>query len=138
MIKSVEIALSCQGFCDIKNITDDVNKIVQDSQVENGIVVVFSRHSTAGLTIIEYEEGIIKDLCELLDKVVPRGKSYHHDRTWGDKNGFSHLRSSLMSSSLSIPLINRELQLGTWQQIVFCDFDNRPRRRKVIITILGE
>lgn len=138
MVYSKEITLSSKGLCDIKNITGDVGKIVSDSRVKNGIVVIYSAHSTAGITTIEYEEGILKDFCEFFEKIIPSDKSYYHDSVWGDKNGFSHLRASLIGPSVSIPIINGELKLGTWQQIVFCDFDNRSRERKVIIQISGE
>jgi secondary thiamine-phosphate synthase enzyme len=138
MIKNREITLSTKGFCDIINITEKVSDFVSKSKIKDGIVVVFCAHSTAGLTTIEYEEGILTDLKELIEKLVPQDKSYHHDKTWGDGNGFSHLRACLINPSLVVPILDGKLVLGTWQQIVFCDFDNRPRERKVIIQIIGE
>ncbi len=130
MVYSKEITLSCQGICDIKNITDEVSQAVEESKIKDGIVVVFCSHSTVGITTIEYEEGILKDFCELLDKFIPKDKSYHHDSTWGEANGFSHLKASLNGPSVSVPIINSQLQLGTWQQMVLCDFDNKSRKRK--------
>lgn len=138
MVKNYEFSLKTKGFCDIINITDEVSDFVNKSKIKDGIVVVFCAHSTAGITAIEYEGGILKDLKELIEKLVPCDKTYHHDRTWGDGNGFSHLRASLLNPSLVIPVLDEKLILGTWQQIVFCDFDNRPRERKVIFQIIGE
>ncbi len=138
MIKNKEIKLKTQGFCDIINITDKVSDFVEKSKIKDGIALIFCAHSTAGITTIEYEEGILADLKELVEKLIPQDKSYHHDKTWGDGNGFSHLRASLVNPSLAVPIIDKKLFLGTWQQIVFCDFDRRPRERKVIIQILGE
>lgn len=138
MIKNKEIKFNTKGFCDIINITEKVSDFVSKSEIKDGIAVVFCAHSTAGITTIEYEKGVLKDLKELIEKLIPQDKTYHHDKTWGDGNGFSHLRASLINPSVSVPVVDRKLVLGRWQQIVFCDFDNRSRERKVIIQILGE
>ncbi len=138
MIASKEISLSTSGFCDICNITPQVEDFVKKSKLKEGIVVVFSHHSTAAITTIEYEEGILRDFCEFLEKLIPQNKTYHHDNTWGDANGFSHLRASLISPSVTIPLKNGKIDLGRWQQIVFCDFDNIPRERTITIQVIGD
>jgi len=133
-----QIIVSTKEFCDIVNITDKVRDVLKKSKIENGVVNVFAVGSTAGITTIEYEPNLIKDFQELIEKLIPRDKTYHHDLTWGEGNGFSHLRASLLGSSLTVPLENSKLQLGTWQQIVLINFDNRPRNRKLIINVTGE
>jgi secondary thiamine-phosphate synthase enzyme len=138
MIFHDKILLSTKGFCDICNITEEVQKIVGKSKIKNGIVLVFVIGSTAGITTIEYEPNLIRDLQEFFEKIIPQNESYHHDETWGDNNGFSHLRAALLGPSLSLPLTDGKLQLGDWQQIVFIDFDNRPRNRSIFVQIMGE
>ncbi len=132
------ILLSTEGFCDIHDLTETVQQYVLDSRLRDGMVLVFVPGSTAAITTIEYEPGLKKDLPELLDRIIPRGKPYHHDATWGDGNGFSHLRAALIGPSLCVPFKADTLLLGTWQQIVLIDFDNRPRQRTVIVQIMGE
>lgn len=127
-----------QGNSEIINITDDVQDILKKSGIENGLCTVFCTGSTGGITTLEYERGLIKDLPEFLNQILPSNKRYHHDATWGDGNGHSHLRSALIKTSFSIPVINSELTLGTWQQVVFIDFDNRPRNRRIVIQIIGK
>ena len=131
------IAISTQGGCDILDITPQVNKELKSLKIKDGIVNINVCGSTAGLTTCEYEPGLVKDLKEFFDKIIPRGR-YHHDQAWGDGNGHSHLRSSLIGTSITVPFNNRELILGTWQQIIFVDFDNRPRSRKIVLQFLGE
>lgn len=126
------------GNTEIINITDDIREILKNSGIENGLCTVFCIGSTGGITTIEYERGLIKDLPEFLNQIIPQNKKYHHDATWGDGNGHSHLRSALIKTSFSIPVINSELTLGTWQQVVFIDFDNRPRNRRIVIQIMGK
>ena len=133
-----EIILSSKGSCDIINITDQTHKVIEKSRIKNGIVTVFAVGSTAGITTIEYEPGLLKDIPKLMDRIIPTIGSYKHNDTWGDGNGHSHLRSALIKSSLTIPIVNSEMTLGTWQQIVFLDFDNRPRTRRIAVQILGE
>ncbi len=126
------------GFTDILDITGEVQQLVKESGLENGSVLLFVPGSTGGLTTIEYEPGLLQDLPELFEKLIPSNKPYHHDRTWGDGNGFSHLRASLIGPSLNVPFTNGRLTLGTWQQIIFIDFDNRPRHRQIVVQIIGE
>jgi secondary thiamine-phosphate synthase enzyme len=132
------IFLQTKGHNEIIDITDKVTEMVTDSKVKNGTCILFSVGSTAGITTIEYEPGLLKDLPQLLNKLVPAGVPYHHDNTWGDGNGYAHLRSSLIKTSFTIPIVNGELTLGRWQQVVFIDFDNRRRERKIIVQIIGE
>jgi secondary thiamine-phosphate synthase enzyme len=101
-------------------------------------VTAFVAGSTAGITTLEYEPGLIKDFPRLMEKLIPSNEVYHHDETWHDGNGFSHLRSAVIGTDLTVPFVNGKLLLGTWQQVVFCEFDNRPRSRKVIFQIIGE
>jgi len=138
MTFSETISLSTKGFSDIIDITDRVDSVVRHSKIKEGLVTVFCPGSTGGITTIEYESGVLKDLQKAIEKIVPSDIPYEHDRRWGDGNGFSHVRAALMKPSLSIPLIKGRLTLGTWQQIVFIDFDNRRRERKIIVHVIGE
>jgi secondary thiamine-phosphate synthase enzyme len=131
------ISLSTKGFGDTVDITDAVEKIKTESGAVNGLVTVMCQGSTGTITTIEFEPGVVRDLKEALEKIVPAGIPYHHDKAWQDGNGFSHVRAALMKPSLSIPVIERKMQLGTWQQIVFIDFDNRPRKREVVVQVMG-
>lgn len=134
---SEEINISTKGHCDIIDITSKVEEILNKHKIENGQCTLFSVGSTAGITTIEYEPGLLRDLPELFERIIPSNTSYHHDNTWHDGNGYAHLRSALLKTSLTIPIVNGELTLGTWQQIVFIDFDNRRRSRKIIVQLLG-
>jgi len=133
-----EIKFSTKGFDDIIDITKAVVEILRESSIKNGIVTLFIPGSTGGITTIEYEPGLKKDFPEMMEKIAPQNKNYHHNETWHDGNGFSHLRASLIGPSLTVPIANGELTLGTWQQIVFIDFDNRSRKRSVIAHIIGD
>jgi secondary thiamine-phosphate synthase enzyme len=133
-----ELIKSTKGNCDIINITSDVEKVLGESGIREGLCNVFSVGSTAGITTIEYEPGLLKDIPKLLDKLIPSGIRYNHDDTWGDGNGHSHLRSALFKTSFTVPVIEGDLTLGTWQQIVLLDFDNRGRNRRIIVQIIGE
>lgn len=126
------------GFNDIQDITVDVADLVRESGISAGTATVFVAGSTGGVTTIEYEPGLVKDLPEAMEKIAPQGKTYHHDATWGDGNGFSHVRAAMVGPSLTVPFRDGELTLGTWQQIVLLDFDNKARSRKVIVQIMGE
>ena len=132
------IEISTMGNTDIINITDEVFELVQKSGLKRGNIVVFISGSTAGVTSIEYEPGLIKDLPEILEKIAPSTIQYHHDKTWGDGNGYAHIRAALVGASFTIPFENGKPLLGTWQQIVVLDFDNRPRKRKITIQMIGE
>jgi len=138
MTFSETIYLSTKGFNDILDITHHVDAVTDRSGIKNGLVTVFCPGSTGSVTTIEYESGVLKDLQKAIEKVVPSGIPYEHDRRWGDGNGFSHVRAALMKPSLTIPLIKGKLALGTWQQIVFIDFDNRKRERNLIVQMVGE
>jgi secondary thiamine-phosphate synthase enzyme len=137
-ILTKEITLQSKGNCDIIDITSQVAKNVKESGVNSGIVALFIVGSTAGITTIEYEPNLLSDLKNMWDRVIPQNIPYEHNKTWGDGNGHSHVRASMLGASLTIPFVNKKLTLGTWQQIVFVDFDNRPRSRKIAIQILGE
>ena len=137
-IRTDRLKEETQGFCDIINITPKVQDYVERERFQQGLVSLFVSGSTAALTTIEYEPGLIQDLKEFLEKMIPSNKKYHHDDRWGDDNGFSHLRASILGPSLLVPMVAGKLQLGTWQQIVLLDFDNRPRRREILIQMMGE
>jgi len=133
-----DIAFQTKGDCDILDITSDVVRGIEESGVSNGIVTLFVAGSTAGITTIEYEPRLLSDFRNMWGRVIPQNIPYEHNKTWGDGNGHSHVRASTLGASLSIPFINKRLTLGTWQQIVFIDFDNRPRSRKLVLQIMGE
>lgn len=133
-----KIQRKTRGNGDLQDITRDVVELVRRSQVRNGNVTLFVIGSTAALTTFEYEPGLIKDLQEFYDRLAPINKSYHHDATWGDANGFSHVRASFTGPSLVVPFEEGRLFLGTWQQVVLAEFDNRPRDRTVVVQIIGE
>jgi len=132
------IQLNAKGNADILDITDDVSKIISGGGLEKGIVTIFTPSSTSGLTTIEYESGCLSDLRRLLDEILDPNRPYAHNARWGDGNGHSHVRAALIGPSLTVPFIDRRLSLGTWQQIIFIDFDNRPRRRELVVQVLGE
>jgi secondary thiamine-phosphate synthase enzyme len=138
MIFSETISLNTKGFTDILDITHHVDAVVARAKIENGLVTVFCSGSTGAVTTIEYESGVLKDLQKAIEKIVPTDIPYEHDRRWGDGNGFSHVRAALMKPSLTIPLIKGKLTLGTWQQIVLFDFDDRPRQREIVCQFMGE
>jgi secondary thiamine-phosphate synthase enzyme len=138
MVKTDHILISTKGHGDIVNITRQVREAIEDSNMNAGIATVFVPGSTGALTTIEYEPGLLEDLPELFEKLVPSDRKYHHDDTWGDGNGNSHLRSALFGTSFTVPFHNKQMMLGTWQQIVFLDFDNRERRRELVVQIIGE
>lgn len=138
MVLSDTISLSTQGLCDFQDITSQVAASVGKSKIKNGIVTIFCPGSTGALTTIEYESGVLEDLKKAIERIVPSDITYAHDRRWGDGNGFSHVRAALLGPSLTIPVTDGELALGTWQQIVFIDFDNRSRRRNILVQVMGE
>lgn len=138
MIFSETISISTKGFCDMIDITEKVNSVIKNSKIENGLVTVFCPGSTGAITTIEYESGVLRDLQRTIEKIVPADITYEHDKRWGDGNGFSHVRAALMKPSLTVPFANKNLTLGTWQQIIFIDFDNRKRNRNIIVHIMGE
>jgi secondary thiamine-phosphate synthase enzyme len=130
--------LSTKGHCHIVNIDAEVVRIVSESGISNGIVNVSGRGSTLGVTTLEYEPGCVSDLERALEQIAPPTSNYAHNARWGDNNGYSHLRSALIGTAKSYPLVNGQLGTGTWQQIVLCDFDDSPRDREVTVTIVGD
>jgi len=137
MTFSETISVNTKGFSDIIDITSQVTQAVDRSGIEDGLVTVFCPGSTGAVTSIEYESGVLSDLRKAIERLAPSNIPYEHDRRWGDGNGFSHVRAALMKPSLTIPLIQGRLTLGTWQQIVFIDFDNRRRHREILVHVLG-
>ena len=138
MVYQKEIVLHSDAFDVIYDITDKVQQVVRESQIQMGIVNVFNIGSTASVTTIEFEPGLKKDFPEALDRLIPRDIRYAHDDTWHDGNGHSHVRASLMGPSLTIPFSEGRLVVGTWQQIILVDWDNRPRNRRVFVLCMGE
>ena len=132
------LPLRTSGFSDIVDITAEVAHTVARSGVRDGLVTVFCRGSTGAVTTIEYEPGVLSDLKRAIENLAPSDIPYEHDRRWGDGNGFAHVRAAFMKPSLTVPILGGSLALGTWQQIVFIDFDNRPRERELIVQVLGE
>ncbi len=138
MVFTYQIAVQTKGFCDVHDITPQVNKAIEISGIRNGIVCVFVNGSTAGITTCEYEPGLIQDLKEVFERLVPQDIPYHHNKAWGDGNGFSHVRASLLGPGITVPFSEGRLLLGMWQQIILVDFDNRERKRTVVVQIIGE
>jgi len=138
MVHNATFEVSTRGFGDVIDITARVAASVEKSGVRNGIVCIANPGSTAGITTIEFEPGAVADLKAALEQLAPENGIYRHNDTWDDGNGFAHLRSALVGASQSFPVRNGAIALGTWQQIVFLDFDNRPRRRKLVVTVVGE
>ena len=129
--------VSTKGHTDIIDITPNVERIVAESGVPAGIVNVSGRGSTLAVTTIEFEPGAVADLRRALEQIAPANDNYRHNARWGDHNGYAHLRSALMGTAKSFPVAGREIALGTWQQIVLCDFDDRPREREITVTVVG-
>ncbi|MDD3557186.1 MAG: secondary thiamine-phosphate synthase enzyme YjbQ [Melioribacteraceae bacterium] len=132
-VKTFDLSVSTKGFNDILDITDQVNKILNNNDFSEGNVLIFVPGATAGITTIEYEPGLLKDYPHFMENIIPQNKRYFHNDTWYDGNGFSHVRAALQGASITVPFKSNRLLLGTWQQIVLIDFDNRPRKRKIIV-----
>jgi secondary thiamine-phosphate synthase enzyme len=132
------IPVATKGRTDIIDITAWASDLLGKSGLQKGTVTFFISGSTAGITTVEYEPGLLKDLPEAFEKIAPMDKRYHHDATWGDGNGYSHVRASLLGASLTVPFTAGRLMLGTWQQVILIDFDNRSRQREIIMQIMGE
>ena len=134
-----EIELRTKAYCDIIDITERVQKTIQESNIINGIVNIHIPGSTGAISTTEYEPGLVKnDIEEFLESIIPYEKNYKHHRTWGDHNGAGHLRSFLIKTSQTFPFRNKKLLLGTWEQIIFCEFDEKSRHRELTLTIIGE
>jgi len=138
MVVTGRISLQTKGRCDIVDITPQVQEQLAESNINRGTITLFIAGSTAGISTIEFESGLVSDFKNMWERNVPQNISYAHDSRWGDGNGYSHVRASLLGASLVVPFNDRRLTLGTWQQIVVVDFDNRPRSRQIIAQIMGE
>lgn len=133
-----KIKLRTRGNPDLVDITAQISDILRNSGLETGNLTVFVIGSTAAVTTFEYEPGLAEDMRQLYDTLIPKSKHYSHDQTWGDANGFSHLRAALQGPSLTVPFKQAKLLLGTWQQVVLAEFDNRPRERQIVVQLIGE
>ncbi|MCX6562056.1 MAG: secondary thiamine-phosphate synthase enzyme YjbQ [Candidatus Aminicenantes bacterium] len=137
-IISDSLNISTEGFNDMKDLTPLIVERLASHRLKDGLLNVFVPGSTAGVTTIEYEPGLVEDFSRFMEKVAPSNVPYNHDRRWGDGNGFSHVRASLLGPSLTVPFSAGRLNLGTWQQVVLVDFDNGPRNRAVLLQFMGE
>ncbi len=137
-VKTSTFHITTKGVCDIHDITPQVEKILHASGLDSGIICIFVPGSTAGITSIEFEQGVLDDLKKAIEKLAPSNIHYDHDARWGDGNGFSHVRAALLGASFSVPFSENRMLLGTWQQVTLIDFDNRPRKREVVVQIFGE
>ncbi len=137
-IKTSSISLNTQGNADVRDITDQVANSVIQSGIKDGTATIFCPSSTSALTTIEYESGAVSDLRRLFDEIIPSNREYDHNERWHDGNGHSHVRAALLGPSLTIPFVDGHLTLGTWQQIIYVDFDNRPRQRRLVLQLIGE
>ena len=138
MVKTGSIQLSTRGNADVQDITAEIARVVIASELKNGTVTVFCPSSTSALTTIEYESGCVSDLRRLFDEITPSNREYAHNARWGDGNGHSHLRAALLGPSLTIPFVEGHLTLGTWQQVIYVDFDVRSRNRELVVQMVGE
>lgn len=138
MVITQELRLNTRGHCDIEDITSQVAVVVRESGLRAGTVTIFCPGSTGGLTTIEYESGALDDLRQVLDEITPPDRDYRHHLRWGDDNGHSHIRAALIGPSLTVPFVEGDLTLGTWQQIVFLDFDTHSRSRRLVVQVMGE
>lgn len=136
-LETFSFAIKSKGNCDIIDITDRVQKIVTENNFTEGSALVFVPGSTAGITTIEFEPGLLKDYPDFFEQIVPQNQEYQHNKTWHDGNGHSHIRASLQGASFTVPFKDKSLILGTWQQIIFVDFDNRSRNREIIVQLTG-
>jgi secondary thiamine-phosphate synthase enzyme len=137
-VRQSTFRLETKGFTDVRDITPRLQKFVTESGLSDGLLTVFVPGSTAGVTTIEFESGVVEDFRKAVERLIPEGIHYDHDARWGDGNGFSHVRASLLGASFTVPFTGGNLQLGTWQQVVLVDFDNRPRTREVHVQVIGE
>jgi secondary thiamine-phosphate synthase enzyme len=138
MVVTKRISLQSKGHCDIIDVTSQVEQQVAGAGINNGTVTLFITGSTAGVSTIEFESGVLSDFQNMWERNVPKNIPYQHDRAWGEGNGYSHVRASLLGASLVIPFSDKKLALGTWQQIVVVDFDNRARSRQIVLQIMGD
>jgi len=137
-IKTGSLTLNTRGNTDIHDITGELSRLVQQSGLNDGTLTVFCASSTSGLTTVEFESGAVSDLKRMFEELVPSNREYAHNATWDDGNGHSHMRASLLGPSLTVPFIGKRLTLGTWQQVIYVDFDIRPRHRELVVQMIGE
>jgi len=138
MVRTAGIELKTKGNADVNDITHQVKEVIRESDLQDGVVTIFTPSSTSGITTIEFESGAISDFQRLFDEIISPKRTYAHNARWGDGNGHSHIRASLLGASLNVPFKNKNLMLGTWQQIIFVDFDIRPRQRHIVLQMVGE
>jgi secondary thiamine-phosphate synthase enzyme len=138
MLHTGRVRLNTRGHADMHDLTAQAEHIVTEAGLQSGTATLFTPSSTSALTTIEFEPGALDDLRRALDEIAPSGRDYFHNRKWGDGNGHAHVRAALLGPSLTIPIVEGRLALGTWQQVVFIDFDVRPRQREVIVQLVGE
>jgi len=138
MVVTKKLSLQTRGNADTHDITDGAARAVAESGLRSGVVTLFCPGSTSGLTTIEFEPGAVADLQQVFDEVAPPGRYYRHNERWHDGNGHSHVRAALLGPSLTVPFVDGRLTLGTWQQIIYVDFDVRPRQRDIVVQIMGE
>ena len=138
MVKTTTISLNTHGNADMHDVTEQVSQAVRKSGLKAGTATLFCASSTSALTTIEYESGCLADLRRLFDEIIPSDREYAHNARWGDGNGHSHIRAALLGASLTIPFVDGEMTLGTWQQIIHVDFDTRPRQRQLVVQLMGE
>jgi secondary thiamine-phosphate synthase enzyme len=138
MVFGKDFSVQTQGFSDIVDVTPDVEDIIAESEITSGIATVFVVGSTASISTIEFEPALTEDMKEQLNEIIPSNLRSRHSETWGDDNGFSHIRATLMGPGITVPFTEKKLVLGTWQQIVVVDHDNRPRSRKIFVQVIGE
>lgn len=132
------LEVESRGENDVVDLTGGVRRVVGKSGVKSGVVTVFVSGSTAAVTTLEFEPGLVKDFPEMLERVSPKGREYEHQKTWNDGNGHSHVKAALVGPSLTIPVVNGDIAVGTWQQVVLVELDIRPRRRKIVVQVVGE
>lgn len=138
MVITHEFTLSTKGFCDFHNITHNVEEAVRNSGLKNGLAAVFTPSSTSAITTVEFESGMLKDFADFFERVAAEAWEYKHNERWHDGNGFAHVRAALLGPSITVPVVEGQLTLGTWQKIAFVDFDNRSRSRRIIVQLVGE
>jgi secondary thiamine-phosphate synthase enzyme len=137
-VETITLSTRTNGNGDTIDLTADLAAAVRESGLASGVATLFVPGSTAGLTTIEYEPGAVQDLNEVFEGIAPRNRDWRHHLRWGDRNGHSHVRAALLGPSLSVPFIEGDLTLGTWQQVALVDFDDRPRRREIVVQLVGE
>jgi secondary thiamine-phosphate synthase enzyme len=137
-VKTLTLSLNTHGDADMHNLSGELAAAIEASGLQNGTLTLFCPSSTSAVTTIEYEPGALADLKRLFDQIAPAGRDYAHEAAWGDGNGHSHLRAALLGPSLTIPFVDGRMTLGTWQQVLYVDFDVRPRRRQLVVQIIGE